>query len=452
MPLTFLESDIYRQLLGAAKMRAVFSDAAMVRSWIDFERALAVVQCEFGVLTCEQASKLEAVLAEITIAPSDLAEATAFVGRPIVPLIERLRQALGPNKDALHKGAATQDVIDTGAVLQIRDGLNLIEEQLRHVLGLLLTLARDHRATVMAGRTNSMQAAPLTFGFKVVSWAGELARTLQRINELRSRVLKVQLAGPIGTLAAMGPRAMDIRQALAQRLGLGVETASWSSARDAIAETVFALGLISTSLGRVGAEVGFLARTEIGELAESAVLGQGGSSSLPQKNNPRCCEFLEAMGRIVHSQAGLIYGGSWHQNERHGGAWAIEWHTVPQFFILASTSLEMAEQLLVGLDVDAERMRSNLFVDGGRLFAEAAAVSLASQFGQVGAKKYLASAARKAQEQKISLREATEAVLAEEGRNVPDGWSDAFTPEMQIGFAPRMVDMTCEEIEALLRK
>lgn len=452
MPISFLDSEIYGRFLGAAEMRSLFSDEATIDRWIEFERALAAAQNEYGLLSDEQAGNLEEVLASIKIAPSDLAEATAVVGRPIVPLVERLRQALGSNRDALHKGTATQDVVDTGAVLQIRDGLDLIEDQLREVIKQLTALAREHRATVIAGRTNSLQAAPLTFGFKVASWAGELTRSLQRLRQLRPRVLKIQLAGAIGTLSAMGPQALEIRQTAAARLRLGVEPTSWGSARDAVSEILFVLGLISTGLGRLGAEVGFLVRTEISELSEGAAPGQGVSSSLPQKNNPRCCEFLEALGRIVHSQAGLVYGGAWQQNERHGGAWAIEWHAVPQFFIIASTSLELATQLLDGLQVDEERMRANLFLDGGRLFAEAAAVALAAEVGQVEAKRYLAVAARHAREEKETLRTAAEALLAADGRALPEGWADAFAPETQIGFAPDMVDQACDTIEAQLMK
>jgi 3-carboxy-cis,cis-muconate cycloisomerase len=211
--------------------------------------------------------------------------------------------------------STTQDIMDTGLALQIKDGLDLLERDARTLVDRLIATARSHKATVMAGRTNGLQAAPITFGLKVAGWLSEVTRGYLRLKLARSHALMIQLGGPVGTFDVMGPEGM------ARKLGLGVQPVGWYTSRDGIAELLFAIGLLASALGHIAVETGILIRTEIDELREGGEAGRGGSSAMPQKSNPRSTEYLEGLSRAIQSKAAGLYAILWLSNERNGGVW-----------------------------------------------------------------------------------------------------------------------------------
>jgi 3-carboxy-cis,cis-muconate cycloisomerase len=318
------------------------------------------------------------------------------VGYPIVGLVHQLGKQVGDAGRYVHWGATTQDIMDTATVLQIREALDLIEADLAAIETALAGLAQRHRLTVMAGRTHLQHALPVTFGYKAAVWLAAVRRHRQRLAELRPRVLVGQFAGAAGTLASLGDKGLAVHDALMDELGLGRAPAPWHVARDAFAETVAFLGLVTGSLAKVATDVMLLMQTEVAEAFEPFVTGRGSSSTMPQKRNPISCESIVAAARIVRGQVGLMLDAMLADHERATGPWHLEWVALPQAFLAASGALRQSRFMLEGLIVDTGRMRRNLDLTGGLIVAEAVMMALAEHTGRQDAHHIVAEASRAA--------------------------------------------------------
>ncbi len=274
--------------------------------------------------------------------------------------------------------------MDTAAVLQIRAGLALIEQDLTAARGHLAELARKYRDTPMAGRTHLQHALPVTFGYKAAVWLYALDRHADRLRELRPRVLLVQFGGAAGTLASLGngERSLDARAELARELGLGDPPITWHVVRDGIAETVQVLALLAGSLGKIAFDVMLMSATEFGEAAEPFIEGRGSSSTMPQKRNPISCELILAATKVLRQQAGLALDAVVTDFERATGPWHVEWVALPEAFGFAAGALHQARFMLGGLIVDPARMAKNLAMTHGLIVAEAVMMGLAPHTGR----------------------------------------------------------------------
>ena len=222
---------------------------------------------------------------------------------PIMPLIRCLARACDPEAaEFIHWGATTQDVLDTGLVLQLRSTHGIVTRDLGEIRRLLAALARRHRDTVQAGRTHGQQALPITFGYKVAVWVAEVDRHLERLAQLEPRVFRGQLAGAVGTLASIGERASSSRRSSAPISGWPSRRSLGTRARDGVAEAVCAYALVGGTLAKIASEVIDLQRTEVAELEEPFHRGKVGSSTMPHKRNPSACEHVVALGRLLHAQ------------------------------------------------------------------------------------------------------------------------------------------------------
>ncbi|MCB2099754.1 MAG: hypothetical protein KDE22_02710 [Rhodobacterales bacterium] len=356
-----LEATLYRDQFATAAMRAVWSERATLGAWLQTEAAIAACQADLGLVPRALAEAL-AALAPDAIDRARFNADMDLVGRPIVGLLAQVREILGPDLAAhLHRGATTQDIMDTGLALQMAAGRDLLLAQVDGVLGLIDGLAAAHGATPMVGRTNGQHALPITFGAKLAVWSAELRRRRETLETAAQRGLMVQFGGPVGDLRAFdgdtGPR---LKRAIAERLGLGLCEPHWQNARDGVAEVVGALGLLCGSLDKIARNVNALSSSDIGELHETPGPGKGASSSMGHKRNQRCSEFAEAVGRLGRQRAQDIHEAARHDHERSGGAWIAEWVIVPQVFLLASGALMWTERLFGQLEVDAGRMAANL--------------------------------------------------------------------------------------------
>ena len=208
--------------------------------------------------------------------------------------------------------------------------LAILRRDLTAIEGSLLALAREHRDTVMLGRTHGQPGLPITFGFKAAGWAAEIKRHLQRVDEAEPRLAVGQLAGAVGTLSAYGEHGPELQRRLLDRLGLGVPDISWLTARDRIAELTTLLALATGTLAKIGNEVYNLQRPEIGELSEAPTAGVVGSITMPQKRNPERSEHLVTLARVVRAAAGLALEGLVGEHERDGAAWKTEWAFLPE--------------------------------------------------------------------------------------------------------------------------
>jgi len=437
---TVLDSALFRDAFGTPHMREVFSDWSLVGRYIDIEIALARAQARCGVIPAGAAASIAAESRIDRIDFDQLRRETDNVGYPILPLVHQLASMCGEAGRFVHWGATTQDIMDTANVLQVRDGLALVAADIRELRRILAGLATRHRNTPMAGRTHLQQALPITFGYKAGIWLAMFDRHEQRLAQLRPRVEVVEFAGAAGTLASLGNKGLEVQEALADELGLGVPATTWHVARDGFAETVNLLALITGSLGKIALDVMIMASTEFGEAYEPFVKGRGASSTMPQKRNPISCELMLAASKAVRQHAGLMLDAMVQDFERATGPWHAEWMALPESFILAGGALNQAKFALGGLILDEARMRENLGISQGLIVAEAVMMGLAPALGRQQAHDLVYDACRQVSERGGTLADALETVpqIAQLfDRAAIDRLTD---PANYLGQAPEMAD------------
>lgn len=364
-----------------------------MRYLLEVEAALARAQERLGIIPRGSGDAITEAADALTIDFDKLAAGTDKAGLPIIALVQQLHDAVGGETAAyVHWGATTQDIMDTALVLQLADGLRQIEEGLGLTIDYLAKLADRHRDTIMAGRTHSQQALPITFGLKVAGWIAPLLRHRQRLDELKPRLFCVQFGGASGTLASLGDRGMEVVEVLAQELDLAVPIVPWHTQRDSLAELAGWLSLVCGSLAKMAQDIILLAQSEIGEVRESADLSRGGSSTMPQKSNPVISEVIIAAARTNASLLSSMHNAQIHEHERATHGWQMEWLALPQMFGLTAAALDKAVFLSENLVVNEAKMRQNVAAANGLMSAEAVSFALADHVPRVEAKKLVSDA------------------------------------------------------------
>lgn len=437
---TVLDSILFRDAFGTPLMREVFSDFSLISRYVEVEIALAQAEARCGVIPPEAAAEI-ARRADVSSLDFDLLRReTDLVGYPILPLVQQLVKQCGKAGRYVHWGATTQDIMDSAVILQVRDGLSIIEADISALRGILADLSRRYRDTPMAGRTHLQQALPVTFGYKTAIWLAMFDRHAERLEQLKPRVLVGQFAGAAGTLASLGDRGFDVQRAFCQQLGLGIPVSTWHVARDGLAEVVNFFGLVTGSLGKIALDIMIMASTEFAELCEPFVKGRGASSTMPQKRNPISSELMLAACKGVRQHAGLMLDAMVQDFERATGPWHAEWMAIPESFVLTAGALHQAKFALGGLIVDQNKMAENLEVSRGLIVAEAVMMGLAPQLGRQEAHDVVYDACRLASEKHLTLAEALSANPQVSGR-IDSATIDRLTsPGNYLGLAPEMVD------------
>ncbi|HRE21718.1 MAG TPA: lyase family protein, partial [Rhabdaerophilum sp.] len=386
--LTF-DSALYAGLLWDPETSQLLGDGAEISAMIRVEKALAVVQARLGIIPADEAGQLIAALDQAFIDAGALGEGMKRDGVAAPALVMELRaQIAQPFTNWLHWGATSQDVADLALILRLREILVLFRHRLEGLIRALAVLARGHRQSIALARTRSQQAAPTLFGLKAANWLQPLLRHRERIDALLPRLGVVQFGGATGTLSALGTQGIAVMDGLADELGLERAT-PWHAARDRIEECASLMAMIATTLGRMGADFVLLAQSEIGEIGFA---GAGGSSTLPQKQNPVVAETLVALGRFAATQASAIHQAAIHVNERDGAAWTLEWLSLPPLVAAAGSALLRADEALEALRVDPERMQANLQATRGLVLAEAASFALSAHLPRGDAQRLVKEA------------------------------------------------------------
>ena len=440
MPSTPFDSAIFRDTFGTPAMRAVLSDEAVVRRYVEVEVALAVAEAAAGVIPAEAAEAIRQGADPEAIDLATLKAETDLVGYPIVGVVHQLAKQVGEAGRYVHWGATTQDIMDTATVLQVREALGLVEADIEAIEAALAALAARHRTTVMAGRTHLQHALPVTFGYKAAVWLAMVRRHRQRLAELRPRVLVGQFAGAAGTLASLGDQGLAVPDALMDELDLGRAAAPWHVARDGFAETVSFLGLVTGSLAKIATDIMLLMQTEVAEAFEPFVAGRGSSSTMPQKRNPISCEFIVAAAKVVRGQVGLMLDAMLADHERATGPWQLEWVALPTAFLAASGALRQSRFMLEGLTVDAGRMRRNLDLTGGLIVAEAVMMALARDVGRGAAHDLVYGACRAALDNGTTLLAELERLPEVTQHLDAKRLAELTDPINYLGSAPAMID------------
>jgi 3-carboxy-cis,cis-muconate cycloisomerase len=395
---TVFDSALFRDMFGTAEMRDIFTDEALVGRYLEAEAALARAQARVGVVPKDAAQAIDAASRSLKIDYDKLRQETEIVGYPILPLVHQLSAAAGEAGRFVHWGATTQDIMDTGNVLQIRAALAIVERDLREVRKILAEMAQKYRNTPMAGRTHLQQALPITFGYKAAVWLSSIDRHIERIEQAGPRVLVGEFSGAAGTLASIGEGGLEMQKLFCEELGLNQPSITWHVARDGIAEAVTLLGLITGTLGKIATDVMLMSATEFGEVSEPFVPGRGASSTMPQKRNPISSELMLAAAKAVRQHVATMLDGMIHDFERATGPWHLEWVSLPESFLLTASSLANAKFMLAGLVVHEHRMRENLDLTHGLIVAEAVMMAVAPKLGRQHAHDVVYDACRKALE------------------------------------------------------
>jgi len=436
-----IDSAIYGGLFTTPAMRAAFSDPARLQRMLDVEAALARAEAKLGLIPAEAAAEISAKADVGRFDLEKIGKGTELVGYPIVPLVKALGQACAGDAGRwVHWGATTQDIVDTALVLQLREGLDLIGQELDGIEAALAGLARRYRDTPMAGRTHAQHALPITFGFKCALWLAPLQRHRARLARLREEVAVVQFGGAVGTLASLGADGVRVMAGLADELALRVPVIAWHVGRDGLAEVACFLGLLTGSLAKVATDVALLMQAEVGEVAEPHQHGRGGSSTMPQKRNPIACEFILACARNVRQLVPVMLDAMVQDHERATGPWHAEWVALPQAFALSAGALHHTRAMLEGLIVDPARMRRNLDATRGMISAEAVMMALAPHLGREEAHHLVAAACDRALASGRHLREELGAESEVAAHLSAERLDELLDPGNYTGLATEFVD------------
>lgn len=439
-------SALFADGYGTEPMRRIWSERNTVQRWLDVEAAIARAQQELGLLPADVARRIVEGCDVERLSPEAIAAHRRDVGHVMVATMHAFAEACGPAGEAFHLGATTQDVLDTGLVLQVRDAHALLDRDLERLEGSLADLAARHKHTPMIGRTHGQPAAPLTFGFKVVLWLSEIGDHRERLRGAMARLAFSRISGAVGSNASyqilLGPeKASAFRDLVASHLDLGVSALDLHQRTDLFVELVNVLAMIGTTLGRIGLEVRELQRPEIGELEEPLVHAtQYGSSTMPTKRNPALSEWLDALGTLLRGNASAI-GQVTMQHERDATWLATEQAILPESFLLASASVAKANDVLGGLVVHGDRMRENLRRHRVAAMSEAVMLHLYRRTGRkLEAHRACAEAARDARAQDRSFAEVLLERPEVRGHIDADALEAVLDPERYTGDCASQVD------------
>ncbi|AVV45738.1 3-carboxy-cis,cis-muconate cycloisomerase [Streptomyces sp. ID05-04B] len=419
-------------------------DRAWLRALLDAEAALTRAQEAQGLAPEGAGAAVTSAAQGGGFDVRSLAERARGGGNPVIPLVADLTAAVGERYGPyVHRGATSQDIMDTAAMLVAVRTLGLVLADLDRTRSALTGLAAAHRDTAMPGRTLTQHAVPTTFGLKAAGWRSLVLDARDRVTAVRDS-LPAQLGGAAGTLAAFtaygAADATALPAAFADELGLTEPLLPWHTLRTPIADLAGCLAFTAGALGKIAADVLTLARTEIGELAEGS---GGGSSAMPHKANPVRSTMIAAAARRAPQLAAVLYGALAAQDERPAGAWHAEWEPLRDLLRLVGGAARDAAELTEGLRVDADAMRSNLGLTHGLIVSERLSAELSALLGRARARELLTELAGRAYAENLPLGR----LLAEEPDVTGTGLGDLgelTDPARYTGSAGTLTDRALE--------
>ncbi|MDH1261323.1 3-carboxy-cis,cis-muconate cycloisomerase [Pseudomonas sp. GD03944] len=406
--MSLVSNQLFDRYFTTPAMRTVFSDSGRVQGMLDFEAALARAEARVGLIPQAAVAPIEGACRAELYDYSALAEAIATAGNSAIPLVKALgKRVAASDAEAeryVHLGATSQDAMDSGLVLQLRQAIDLLEQDLAQLAEALAGQAERHADSVLPGRTWLQHATPVTLGMKLAGTLGAITRHRQRLAELKPRLLVLQFGGAAGTLAALGEQAWPVSEALAEELGLTLPEQPWHTQRDRLVEFAALLGLVAGTLGKLGRDLSLLMQTDVGEVFEPSAPGKGGSSTMPHKRNPVGAAVLIAAATRAPGLVSTLLAAMPQEHERSLGLWHAEWETLPELCCLVSGALQQALIAVPGLEVDTARMGANLELTQGLVLAEAVSIALAQHIGRDAAHHLIEHCCRQAIAERRHLR------------------------------------------------
>ena len=378
-------------------VRALFTEDARFQSWLDVEAALAQAQAEQGIIPESAAREITRKAHLSYLDRAAITAGLARTGHPIVPLVWALDQACeGDAGGYVHWGATTQNITQTGQLLQVRRAHEIFLRQLATILTTLAGLAEKTKDMLLPGRTHGQHAVPATFGFKVAVWIDELGRHVERLLGCEHRVFVAMLGGGAGTLASLGEPGLATQEKMAARLGMRPMPMPARTIGDHQAEYVVLLGMLAATGSKIAREIYTLMKTEFGEVEEPVPPGTVGSSTMPQKRNPKLCQDIIAAAAEVRASVPLALEAMQTEHEADRTTSLIMDAAEARASIAMGDTLSRLVEVVKGLRLDPARMRRNLDLGGGLIMAEAVMLNLGAAIGRQHAHDVVYDAAQAA--------------------------------------------------------
>jgi 3-carboxy-cis,cis-muconate cycloisomerase len=430
----------------------LFRDDSYLQTMLDFEAALARAEASSDVIPSSAANAIASKCRVALFDKQKLAEAASFAGNLAIPLVKQLKGLVAAdNKDAagfVHWGATSQDAIDTALVLQLREALPLISGDLENLCARLAKMADQHRLTPIVARTWMQQAVPTTLGMKFAGWLDALGRHRERFREMQTRCLVLQFGGAAGTLAALGLQGGVIAKHLSEQLKLPLPQMPWHSQRDRFSEIATALGSLTGTLGKIARDISLHMQTEIDELREPAEEDRGGSSTMPHKRNPVACATALAAAMRAPGLVATMLTAMIQEDERGLGGWHAEWETLPEIVCLTAGAMHQLATVVPRLEIDVKRMRENLELTKGLIFAEAITAALGEKISRAHARELIDAASERAIKEKRHLRD-----VVNDDRKIAEHLSvqqldKLFDPRNYTGIASEFIDAVIENYKS----
>jgi len=435
-------------LFRSEEVEKWLSDRTCLQAMLSFESALAKAEAHAGVIP---KSAVQAISQQCKAPLFDLdalSRAAKSSGNTAIPVVKALTALVAKNNAEaagyVHWGATSQDVIDTGLILQLCGALTCIAADIDKLAHALAELATEHRSTVMVGRTWMQHASPTTFGAKVAGWLDAIDRHRARLRETQARCLVLQFGGAVGTHAALEGKGDEVAKNLAQELKLPLAEIPWHSHRDRVAEIATTLGLLVGTLGKIASDISLLSQTEVAEVFEPAEKGRGGSSTMPHKRNPVACAAVLSAATRVPGLVGTMLAAMPQEHERGLGGWHAEWETLPEIVSLVGGAAHTVAALAPRLDVDAERMRQNLDETHGLIFAEAVSMALAKKIGKAKAHDVVEAACNTSRKDGRHLRDVVDDEPSINKHFSMEEIDALFDAQNYLGLAEEFVDRVVE--------
>ncbi|MCV9879342.1 adenylosuccinate lyase [Brenneria izbisi] len=425
---------------GTPEMRDVWSEHNRLTKQVEVEVALALAEGELGVIPQDAANTIAEKADASTLNVEDIAKDAARMKHSLMPTITAIQKQCGAAGEFIHYGVTTQDIVDTATVLQLKQSFDIVFRDTQLLAVELKRLSKKHQYTLMTGRTHGMQALPTTFGFKLAVWLDEFVRHLERLREIKERVLVGNINGAIGTYASFGEKGPEIERLTLDKLGLNTPNIGWQSARDRFSEYASVVVLISGTLGKIGNELYNLMRTEINEIEEPFSEGKIGSTTMPHKRNPAALEGLASLTAPVFKSAALIHESMKVEHERDAMSWRAEWIALPEINIYLSAQLQNALGILRGMSVNEKQMLANLELQNGLLLSEKVMFEIGKRLGKQTAHHLIYECSMQAFEQNQSFKSVLLAHPVLSAQLTSAELEEWLNPANYLGSAPQKVD------------
>ncbi len=439
-------------LFSTAEMARVFSQQGQLRAMMRFEWALTCALEKHGLAETGSNKAMESLLDAGFVDAALLVQDARAAGNIAIPFVKHLTTQVKAHSEvasrSIHLGATSQDVLDTALVLQIREAVQLLDVAIEQLEGALIHQVREHRHTVLMGRTWLQAGPPTTLGLKLAGSLAALRRCRDRIRSAATRALVVEFGGAVGTLAALGTAGPEVSADLARILQLKEPELPWHTHRDNLVEMVQVLATLTGTLAKLAKDIALLMQSEVGEAAETYSEGRGGSSTMPHKHNPvACAAVIATNARMPGLSATMLHAMS-QEHERGLGLWQAEWDTVPEAFRLTAAALAYSIEIAQGLQVDAARMMANLDSLLGLPLSEAVNAALAPKVGRSTAHDLLRTASERAAAEKRNLADILKQ-LPQVNAHLSDVEIDRLLdPRAYLGSAQRFISRVLGEADA----